>query len=59
MDANFVMTDGGDVVGVQAISEEKPLPWSRFMALKTLANQGVCRLAELQRSAIEYGVAAC
>jgi len=58
MDANFVMTDNGSVIEVQATAEDKPLPWSSFMELKALADQGIHRLAEIQRSAIEYGVAA-
>ncbi|MDQ6979417.1 MAG: hypothetical protein Q9M09_04465 [Mariprofundaceae bacterium] len=58
MDANFVMTDNGGVIEVQGTAEEKPLPWDSFMELKMLADQGIHHLAELQRSAIEYGVAA-
>ncbi|MDQ6976082.1 MAG: ribonuclease PH [Mariprofundaceae bacterium] len=57
MDANFVMTGDGDIIEVQATAEEKPVPWHDFMALKTLADQGVMSLIQLQKSAIEHGVA--
>ena len=53
MDANFVMTPDGSVIEVQATSEDRPLPWDAFMQLKTLADQGIRQLAELQQQAVQ------
>lgn len=57
MDANFVMTADAGIIEVQATAEEKPVAWDDFMALKTLADQGIKTLIGLQNLAIEYGVA--
>ncbi len=48
MDANFIMTQDGGVVEVQATAEDKPLHWEQFMQLKHLADQGIADLAALQ-----------
>ncbi len=53
MDANFIMTPNGDVIEIQATSEDKPLPWDAFMRLKHLADQGIATLAGLQDKAIK------
>ncbi|MDQ6974831.1 MAG: ribonuclease PH [Mariprofundaceae bacterium] len=52
MDANFIMTPDAGVVEVQATAEDKPLPWEQFMLLKDLAEQGITRLAMLQKQAV-------
>lgn len=57
MDANFVMAVNPDsslpnIVEVQATSEDKPLPWDEFIKLKTLADQGILTLTQLQNEAI-------
>lgn len=52
MGANFVMTPDGDVIEVQATSENKPLPWDEFMKLKALANAGIAEIADLQMQAV-------
>ncbi len=55
MDANFVMTASGNVIEIQATSEDKPLPWDKFMKLKALADKGIKSLAEIQRMAVAQG----
>ncbi|ATX81223.1 RNAse PH [Mariprofundus ferrinatatus] len=52
MDANFIMTEDGGVIEVQATAEDRPLHWDQFMALKKLADKGIHDLAEYQRSAV-------
>ncbi|MET4805708.1 ribonuclease PH [Limibacillus sp. MBR-115] len=51
-DANFVLTDDGQVVEVQATAEEKPFSRVEFDALMDLAIQGVSELAIAQRNAL-------
>ena len=51
-DANFVLTDDGQVVEVQATAEEKPFSRVEFDALMDLAAQGVSDLAIAQRKAL-------
>ncbi|MEE2565412.1 ribonuclease PH [Hyphobacterium marinum] len=51
-DANFVLTDDGGVVEIQATAEDKPMPASAFDDLFTLARKGVKELVGIQRSAI-------
>jgi ribonuclease PH len=53
MDANFIMTEDGGVIEVQATAEDRPLHWDQFMELKTLADKGVHDLAEIQKMAVE------
>jgi len=52
MDANFVMTANGNVIEIQATSEDKPLPWDEFMKLKNLAQKGITELTQLQTRAV-------
>lgn len=52
MDANFIMTDDGGVIEVQATAEDRPLHWDQFMALKILADKGIQDLANIQRKAV-------
>jgi ribonuclease PH len=53
MDANFIMTEDGGVIEVQATAEDRPLHWDQFMELKHLADKGIADLAEIQRKAVE------
>ena len=51
-DANFVLTDGGDIVEIQATAETDPMTDDQFGALLGLARKGVSELAALQRAAL-------
>jgi ribonuclease PH len=51
-DANFVLTDGGGIVEVQATAERAPFTEPQFAALLALARSGTARLFELQRAAL-------
>jgi ribonuclease PH len=50
-DANFVLTDAGGIVEVQATAEKAAFSEAQFNAMLTLARQGAARLFELQRQA--------
>ena len=52
-DANFVMTDGGGIVEIQATAEADPFDRQQFDALLELARQGIESLAAAQRGALE------
>jgi ribonuclease PH len=52
MDANFILTEDGGVIEVQATAEDRPLHWDQFMELKTLADKGIHDLAAYQLKAI-------
>lgn len=52
MDANFILTEDGGVIEVQATAEDRPLHWDQFMELKNLADKGVHDLAAHQLKAI-------
>ena len=54
-DANFVLTDRGDIVEVQATAETDPLTDEQFGALLALARKGVAELAVQQRAALGLG----
>ncbi len=54
-DANFVLTDGGDIVEIQATAETDPMTDDQFAALLGLARKGVAELAALQRAALGLG----
>jgi ribonuclease PH len=51
-DANFVLTDAGGIVEIQATAEADPFEEHAFMALLGLARKGIGELAALQRAAI-------
>jgi ribonuclease PH len=51
-DMNVVMTAEGGLVEVQGTAERKPFTRAQFDALLTLAEQGIARLHEAQRSAL-------
>ncbi len=52
VDANFVMTDGGLIVEVQATGEEHPMQPEQFQQLMELAHKGVSELTAAQQQAI-------
>jgi len=52
MDANFVMTDNGDIVEVQATAEDRAVSWEQVVELKQLAAQGIAELTRLQLAAV-------
>ena len=52
-DANFVLTDGGDIVEIQATGEKRGFSRAEFEALYGLAESGIAQLFNIQRAAIE------
>lgn len=52
VDANFVLTGGGNIVEIQGTAEGRPFPEERFHQLMGLAKKGIGELIELQRSAL-------
>ena len=52
-DANFVMTDGGDLVEIQATAEQDPFAQAQLADLLALADHGIRQLAAAQRAALE------
>jgi len=51
-DANFVMTDDGALVELQATAEKKPFSEQQFLALLGLARKGIAKLIDLQKIAV-------
>ncbi len=51
-DANFVMTDAGDIVEIQATAERKTFTRGELERLLDLASGGITRLVELQKDAL-------
>ena len=51
-DANFVLTDDGSVVEIQATAEDKPMPAAAFDDLFSLARKGIAELCDIQKSAV-------
>ncbi|WP_421736211.1 ribonuclease PH [Caulobacter sp.] len=51
-DSNFVLTDGGDIVEIQATGEKRGFTRAEFEALYGLAEKGIGELFALQRAAI-------
>ncbi|MBV8616737.1 MAG: ribonuclease PH [Acetobacteraceae bacterium] len=54
-DANFVLTDAGGIVEVQATAERAPFTEAQLAALLGLARQGTAALFALQRDALGSG----
>ena len=54
-DANFVLTDAGGMVEVQATAERAPFTEAQLTALLALARQGTAALFALQRDAVGAG----
>jgi ribonuclease PH len=52
-DANFVLTDGGGIVEIQATAEKEPFTDQAFQALMELARAGTASLFQHQRDALE------
>ena len=52
VDANFVMTGGGEMIEIQMTGEERPFLRSELEAMLALAEAGVRRLAAAQRAAL-------
>ena len=52
-DANFVLTNDGGIVEVQATAERAPFQEAQLAQLMALAQQGVAKLFELQRNVLE------
>ena len=51
-DSNFVLTDGGDIVEIQATGEKRGFTRAEFESLYGLAEKGIGELFALQRTAI-------
>ena len=51
-DANFVLTDDGGIIEVQASAEDTPFKASEMAELTRLATVGIAELCELQREAV-------
>jgi len=51
-DSNFVLTDGGGIVEIQATAEKTAFNEAQFNELLKLARQGTSTLFELQRKAL-------
>jgi ribonuclease PH len=51
-DANFVMTDDGALVELQATAEKAPFSEQQFLALLGLARKGIAKLIDLQKIAV-------
>lgn len=54
-DANFVLTDLGGIVEVQAAAEKAPFTEAQFAGLMALARDGVAHLHAAQRAALAEG----
>ncbi len=51
-DANFVMTDGGNIIEIQGTAEDKPFAEDQFLTMLALAKAGIAELCALQRQAL-------
>jgi ribonuclease PH len=51
-DANFVMTDNGNIVEIQATAEKTPFSEEQLLTLLALARKGVEKLVNLQKMAV-------
>lgn len=51
-DANFVMTGNGGIVEIQGTAEKEPFSHDQFMALLKLAQAGIGRLVDLQKTTV-------
>ena len=52
MDANFILTDSGQIVEIQCTAEENPVSQKEFDALLRLAKKGVRKLCAAQNKAL-------
>jgi ribonuclease PH len=53
VDANFVLTESGRVVEIQATAEKEPFAWEVFEKMKTLAQKGISELISIQKRIIQ------
>ena len=51
-DANFVFTEKGSIVEIQATAEDRAFPHDHFEQLMQLAQKGISELVSLQKHAI-------
>jgi ribonuclease PH len=51
-DANFVLTDSGDIIEVQTTAEEKPFEEKALFEMMRLARLGIEQITELQRKTL-------
>jgi ribonuclease PH len=52
LDANFVLTGGGEIVEIQMTAEEAPFPEKRLLEILHLARKGVAELVAKQRDVL-------
>jgi ribonuclease PH len=52
LDANFVLTGGGEIVEIQMTAEEAPFPEKRLLEILGLARKGVAELVAKQRDVL-------
>ncbi len=53
VDANFVLTENGNIVEIQGTAEEKPFTPEEYATLLKLAQKGISELINIQKGAIE------
>jgi ribonuclease PH len=53
MDANFVLTEDGQIIEIQCTAEESPVPEKEVHALLKLAKKGVKKLCAAQKRALD------
>jgi len=53
VDANFVLTESGKVVEIQAAAEKTPFPWEVFDRMRHLAEKGISELINIQKRVLE------
>lgn len=51
-DANFVITEKGELIEVQATAEEKPMKESEFLEILNVAKEGIQELIKLQQKCL-------
>ena len=53
VDANFVLTENGNIVEIQGTAEERPFTPEEYATLLKLAQKGISELINIQKGAIE------
>lgn len=54
-DANFVLTDAGNIIEVQTTAEQEPFAEAAFFQMMGLAHHGIKEITALQRKALSLG----
>ena len=54
-DTNFVLTDSGQIVEIQATAEEDPFSEGHLAAMMALAKKGIGELIDHQKNALNIG----